>query len=86
LENSRGGIDPAGADEHWKTANSALSRIRKAYTWRPQGIATSFVGAAIEINMAQEIFHQLQDRSLMFAANLTKEGQLIEYCDWILSL
>ena len=27
----KGGIDPAGADEHWKTANSALGRIRKAF-------------------------------------------------------
>lgn len=24
----KGGIDPAGADEHWKTGNSALNRIR----------------------------------------------------------
>lgn len=28
----KGGIDPAGADEHWKTANSALDRIRKAFS------------------------------------------------------
>ena len=28
----KGGIDPAGADEHWKTANSALERIRKAFS------------------------------------------------------
>jgi hypothetical protein len=27
----KGGIDPAGADEHWKTANSALGRIRTAF-------------------------------------------------------
>ena len=27
----KGGIDPAGADEHWKTANSALERIRSAF-------------------------------------------------------
>ena len=27
----KGGIDPAGADEHWKTGNSALNRIRKAF-------------------------------------------------------
>ena len=27
----KGGIDPAGADEHWKTAKSALERIRKAF-------------------------------------------------------
>lgn len=25
----KGGIDPAGADEHWKTASTALERIRK---------------------------------------------------------
>ncbi|MBC7078654.1 MAG: restriction endonuclease, partial [Synergistales bacterium] len=28
----KGGIDPAGADEHWKTASSALSRSRDAFT------------------------------------------------------
>lgn len=27
----KGGIDPAGADEHWKTANSALNRIRSSF-------------------------------------------------------
>lgn len=27
----KGGIDPAGADEHWKTANTALERIRSAF-------------------------------------------------------
>ena len=30
----KGGIDPAGADEHWKTANSALARIRTAFSNR----------------------------------------------------
>ncbi|HZO86978.1 MAG TPA: AvaI/BsoBI family type II restriction endonuclease [Chthonomonadaceae bacterium] len=28
----KGGIDPAGADEHWKTARTALSRIRSAFS------------------------------------------------------
>ena len=27
----KGGIDPAGADEHWKTARTALSRIHEAF-------------------------------------------------------
>jgi hypothetical protein len=27
----KGGIDPAGADEHWKTARTALDRIQKAF-------------------------------------------------------
>lgn len=28
----KGGIDPAGADEHWKTAQAALGRIREAFS------------------------------------------------------
>jgi type II restriction enzyme len=27
----QGRIDPAGADEHWKTAHTALNRIREAF-------------------------------------------------------
>ena len=27
----KGGIDPAGADEHWKTARTALNRIHEAF-------------------------------------------------------
>ena len=28
----KGGIDPAGADEHWKTARTALERIEKSFS------------------------------------------------------
>lgn len=31
----KGGIDPAGADEHWKTANTALRRVRSAFNSLP---------------------------------------------------
>lgn len=82
----KGGIDPAGADEHWKTANTALDRIRRAFSEEHIGLLTSFVGAAIEKNMANEIFLQLRDGTLSRAANLTKYEQLCEYCDWLLSL
>lgn len=56
----KGGIDPAGADEHWKTGNSALNRIRTSFASAgyPE-MMTSFVGAAIERAMAEEIFEQL---------------------------
>ncbi|MBS0015962.1 MAG: type II site-specific deoxyribonuclease [Arthrospira sp. SH-MAG29] len=30
LSELKGGIDPAGADEHWKTAQASLNRIRQA--------------------------------------------------------
>lgn len=82
----KGGIDPAGADEHWKTANTALDRIRTSYNNIGQSVLTSFVGAAIEKAMAAEIFAQLQDETMSNAANLTDTNQLVEYCNWLLDL
>ena len=82
----KGGIDPAGADEHWKTANSALERIRKGYGLVGRSVLTSFVGAAIEKAMANEIYQQLVDGKLSNAANLTNNDQLVEYCNWIIDL
>lgn len=82
----KGGIDPAGADEHWKTANTALDRIRKAYSGAGYKISTSFIGAAIENKMAGEIFDQLQNGILTNAINLTKQIQLNDYCSWLLDL
>lgn len=80
----KGDIDPAGADEHWKIGNSALARIRVAFSPRP--IQTSFIAAAIETSMANEIWAQLTTSTLNFAANLTSDPQLTSYCDWIISL
>lgn len=82
----KGGIDPAGADEHWKTANSALGRIRTAFS--AQGLAprTFFLGAAIAKNMAEEIWNQLEDGPLTNAANGTDEVQTDSLCHWLCSL
>ncbi|MDI6766952.1 MAG: AvaI/BsoBI family type II restriction endonuclease, partial [Bacteroidota bacterium] len=66
----KGGLDPAGADEHWKTANSALERIRKSFAKKKKKLQTFFIGAAIENSMASEIFKQLQSGLLNNAANL----------------
>lgn len=81
----KGGIDPAGADEHWKTGNTALERIRSAFNRINTPIQTIFVGAAIEVKMAQEIFLQLTEGKLTNVANLTKDSQLVELCDWIIT-
>jgi len=80
----KGGIDPAGADEHWKTANSALGRIRS--TFGRSAPALFFVGAAIEASMTKEIFKQLKDAKLTHAANLNEEDQVNDLVDWLLSL
>lgn len=82
----KGGIDPAGADEHWKTATSALDRIRTSFNKKRLKPKTFFIGAAIENSMAKEIFKQLQTRSLNNAANLTNDEQLTAICDWIVNL
>ncbi len=83
----KGSIDPAGADEHWKTGNSALTRIRTSFAAAGYpAIQTSFVGAAIERSMAEEIYRQLENGTLSNAANLTNLNQLTEYCNWLIDL
>jgi type II restriction enzyme len=79
----KGGIDPAGADEHWKTANTALGRIRNSF--ENNRILTFFIGAAIENAMAEEIFLQLTTEHLSNAANLTCDDQLTDLCNWLLN-
>ncbi len=82
----KGGIDPAGADEHWKTANSALERIRTSFNEHKCSPNVLFVGAAIENSMAVEIYNQLKNKKLSYAANLTKEEQLFAMCELIINL
>ena len=82
----KGGIDPAGADEHWKTANSALERIRKSFPSTSKSPLTFFIGAAIETAMAEDIFHQIQKGDLCCAANLTNDEQLTMICQWLIDL
>jgi len=82
----KGGIDPAGADEHWKTANTALTRIRNSFGALKYDVHTVFIGAAIEAAMATEIFEQCKTGELSNCANLTKPSQLSEICDWLVTL
>lgn len=76
----KGGIDPAGADEHWKTADTALRRIRSSFNGQ---LPLIFIGAAIESSMAIEIFTQYQNGDLSNCANLTNDEQLASLCEWL---
>lgn len=80
----KGGIDPAGADEHWKTAGSALERIRDRFGRLCPKLF--FAASAIEEAMAKEIFAQLKTGKLAHAANLTVESQLEDLAQWLISL
>lgn len=77
----KGGIDPAGADEHWKTAKTALDRIRRTFENK---VDTIYIGSAIEERMAEEIFGQLLAKELSFAANLNHEIQLANAANWLI--
>ena len=80
----KGGIDPEGADEHWKTASSTLERIRSKFPENPPKLF--FAGAAIEEAMATEVFSQLQSGLLTHAANLTVPHQLSDLASWLVGL
>lgn len=82
----KGGIDPAGADEHWKTATRAFSRIREAFARHRLSPCLFFVGAAIESKMATEIWAELEQGRLSNAANLTDPSQIASLCNWLAAL
>ena len=82
----KGGIDPAGADEHWKTARTALTRIRDAFAKYKLTPHTFFIGAAIEAKMATEIWEMLENGTLENAANLTDDDQIASVTRWLCSL
>ena len=80
----KGGIDPAGADEHWKTARSALDRIAESFSTPALGLV--FIGAAIEDTMAQEIIQRMKDGKLTGVANLCKSQQIERLVNWLVDL
>lgn len=81
----KGGIDPAGADEHWKTATSALKRIRDGFNNLNCKPGLFFIGAAIEDSMSKEIWNLIQSGDLSNAANLTKDEHVTSLCEWLIS-
>lgn len=82
----KGGIDPAGADEHWKTARTALVRIQEAFAKHNLKPHTFFIGAAIEAKMAKEIWSLLERGTIENAANLTSTTQITSITQWLCSL
>ena len=82
----KGGIDPAGADEHWKTAKAALERIRRSFFRVKQNPHIFFIGAAIEKKMASEIWDELEQGILSNAANLNDDNQIASISHWICNL
>ncbi len=82
----KGGIDPAGADEHWKTGKTALDRIRTAFAAKSMKPKLFFVAAAVASKMAAEIWSQLLQKKLANAGNLTNQDHTASMCGWITEL
>ena len=80
----KGGIDPAGADEHWKTARTALDRIAGSFSTHTPELV--FIGAAIEESMAQEIIQRMKEGQLDGVANLCKSQQIERLVNWLVDL
>ncbi len=82
----KGGIDPAGADEHWKTAQTALKRISSSFNQLGYKPKTFFIGAAVEKKMAVELWNDLENGILSNAANLNEEKQIASISHWLCNL
>ena len=82
----KGGIDPAGADEHWKTAKTAIDRIKKSFKKKGHMPKLFFIGAAVENKMAVEIFDNLKSKYISNAANLTKPEHITVLSEWLVNL
>ena len=82
----KAGIDPAGADEHWKTANFALNRIRSGFAEQGANPKICFIAAAISPRMGRDICKQIKAKLLTHASNLTNDEQLAMTCSWLTSL
>lgn len=82
----KGGIDPAGADEHWKTASAHLARIRRSFATYSAAPALFFIGNAIEASMAGEIWGMLERGELTNAANMTDARQAVSLVSWLCKL
>ena len=80
----KGGIDPAGADEHWKTARTALDRIAESFATQAPELV--FIGVAIEESMAQEIIQRMKEGKLAGVANLCKPQQIERLVNWLVDL
>jgi hypothetical protein len=69
----KGGADPAGSDEHWKTASRALTRILENASKSGRAAPPlSFIGTTIVNKVAVEIVAWIDRGDLVSAYNLTK--------------
>jgi hypothetical protein len=78
----KGGADPAGSDEHWKTATEALDRIIRAAeaTNRPQPML-SFIATILVGRVAQDAQNWIDQGKLTSVYNLTQMYQKQEEMD-----
>ncbi|MBI5293818.1 MAG: XcyI family restriction endonuclease [Chloroflexi bacterium] len=82
----KGGADPAGSDEHWKTAKSAFDRILDAATetGRPKP-KLSFIATILVDRVAREAALWIQQGKLTSVYNLTQIAEIEDRQELFLS-
>ncbi|MBI4787491.1 MAG: hypothetical protein HY782_10645 [Chloroflexi bacterium] len=82
----KGGADPAGSDEHWKTATRAFDRILDAveHTARPKP-KLSFIASILVDRVAREAALWIQQGKLTSVYNLTQIAESTEKRDQFLN-
>jgi hypothetical protein len=80
----KGSIDPASADQHWKSAKGSLHRLASAF--EPSRASLFLIAASILPAEAKEIISELTAGTLHCAANLTNTDQLTALIEWLVAL
>lgn len=75
----KGGIDPAASDERWKTNIGHFGRLRIEF---PDAYL-AFVASAIHKKGARELCQMIKNKNLDYIANITKQEQLSNFCNWV---
>ena len=78
--------NPARGNSRWKTAQTALTRIKDAFANANLSPSLFFIGAVIVDSMAQEIWNQLEEGTPKNVANLTNPDQVASLANWLVDL
>jgi hypothetical protein len=82
----KGGADPAGSDEHWKTATEALERIlRAAEATKRQKPMSSFIATILVDRVARDAQSWIEQGKLTSVYNLTQMYEKKEEMDRFLN-
>jgi len=79
----KSGVSPNGATQLWKSAISAVRKVRRKST---TDIKTFIIPSTVCSSIAKDIEHHLAEGDVDKVANLTKIHQLEDICEWLIGI